>query len=268
MTSIPKADRYWAIVWKMIDRADVVLEVVDARFPSICRSNRLEQRVLEMDNCDLLIALNKTDLIPKKLLNRWLDWFEQEEGIKAVGVSARERLGTSRIRREILLKSKKKRATVAIVGLPNTGKSSLINVLKGRKSAPTAPIAGHTRGMQKVKVSNSLMMFDTPGILPVQLPEEHKHLLGVIPINNLKDPLGVAVHLFEMLNTLAPGIVAEYYGVANDSYSFLGELAISKNRVVKGGEPDLRTASIMFLKDHQRGNIPIYETPDDPLRYA
>ena len=259
---------YWGILWKMVDRADVVVEVVDARFPSICRSNRLEQRVAEMPNKGLLVALNKTDLIPKELLDKWLVWFREHEGLRATGVSAQQRLGTSRIRQEILKLTNRDSATVAIVGFPNTGKSSLINVLKGRKSAPTAPVAGHTKSYQKVKISRSLMMYDTPGVIPFKLPEKHLYLLGAISLTKVKDPMGVAYLLYDQYEELAPGRIAEYYGIDTVVYDFLEDLAKAKNRLIAGGEPDLRMAALMFLKDHLRGEIPIYEDINNPLRYA
>ena len=134
-----KMNKYWAVVWEMIEESDVVLEVVDARFPSICRSNRLEKMVNEMETSNLLIALNKSDLVPRKYVKKWIQWLDETEGIKAVEVSATKRMGTSRIREVILRQSRKKTARVAVVGLPNTGKSSLINALSGPRN-----IHGHS----------------------------------------------------------------------------------------------------------------------------
>ena len=68
----PSMNTYWGILWKMVDMADVVVQVVDARFPSICRSNRLEDKVREMENKNLLVVLNKTDLISREKLNQWI----------------------------------------------------------------------------------------------------------------------------------------------------------------------------------------------------
>ncbi len=262
-----RMDRYWAIVWSMIDQSDVTLEVVDARFPSICRSNRLEQRVQEMESCNLLVALNKSDLIPKETLNEWIKWLKEEDGIRAVGVSATQRLGTSRMHKEILRSSPRKIANVAVVGLPNTGKSSLINRLKGKKSAPTAPIAGHTRGQQIVKVSNSIRMFDTPGVIPVKIPEKHKYLMGVIPITKLKDPIEVCEILLDLFEEISPGAISKYYGFSYDVETFFEKLALEKNKLRKGGLPDERAAAIIFLRDHNRGRIPIHEKIGSPLRY-
>ena len=66
---------YWAMVWRMVDLSDVVVQVVDARFPSICRSNQLEKKLADLEDTGLLIALNKSDLIPKELLDKWIKWF-------------------------------------------------------------------------------------------------------------------------------------------------------------------------------------------------
>ena len=263
----PSMNTYWGILWKMVDMADVVVQVVDARFPSICRSNRLEDKVREMENKNLLVVLNKTDLISREKLNQWIKWFAESEGLKAVGVSAKERLGTSRIRQEILKLTNKDEATVAIVGFPNTGKSSLINVLKGRKSAPTAPVAGHTKTYQKVKVSRRLMMYDTPGVIPIQLPKKHQYLLGIMSLTKIKDPMGVAYDLYEQYEDLAPGKIREFYNIDTVIYDFLDDLAIAKNRLQKGGKPDKRTSALLFLNDHLKNAIPIFENVNSPLRY-
>ncbi len=260
-------NKFWGIVYSMVDRSDVVLEVVDARFPSICRSTRLEEYVNSIEDCNLVIGLNKTDLIPKSLLDRWLGWFE-ERGYVATGFSASKRLGTSRIRRVLLRASKRKTAVVAVVGFPNTGKSSLINTLRGKAAAGVAPIPGKTRGEQKIRVSNSLFMFDTPGIIPAQLPEKHRILLGLDAITKIKDPEHAALILYAQAEELNPGAVAEHYGIENDAQDFLANLAYARNKIVKGNMPDERAAAIIFLSDHIRGLLQIYENPARPLRMS
>ncbi len=259
-------DRYWKIVWDMIEESDVVLEVIDARYPSICRSNRLEKRVKAMEKCNLLIAINKSDLVPKEHVDAWVKWLDEHENIKAVPISATKRLGTSRIRSVILKQSRRKKANVAVVGLPNTGKSSIINSLSGRKAASVAPISGHTKGQQKVNISKSITMFDTPGIIPVKLPEQHKHLLGVIPITKLKDPIGAAYTLYIQFNKIAPGKLAEHYGIKDEVNLLFENLAIKMNKIIKGGLPNERAAAVQMLRDHIRGDIPIFEDINSPLR--
>ncbi|MHA2249841.1 MAG: GTPase, partial [Candidatus Kariarchaeaceae archaeon] len=242
-----RMDRYWAIVWSMIDQADVALEVVDARFPSICRSNRLEKRVMEKESCNLLIALNKSDLVPKDYLEGWISWLRKNENIRAVGVSATKRLGTSRIHKEILRASHRKTAKVAVVGLPNTGKSSLINRLRGKKAASTAPVAGHTRGQQIVNISNSITMIDTPGVIPVKLPLNHRYLMGVIPITKIKDPMEAGEVLIEEFKQIAPDTISNHYEIKySSSDEFFEKLAIKKNKIRRGGIPDTHAAAIIL----------------------
>lgn len=261
-----KIERYWKIVWDMLEKSDVALEVVDARFPSICRSNRLENRIKEMNNCNLLIALNKADLVPSEYINNWIKWFERNEGIKAVGVSALSRINTSRIRKVILRQSKRKQAIVAVIGLPNTGKSSLINALSGRKAASTAPISGHTKGQQYVNISNSISMIDTPGIIPIKLPLKHQYLLGIIPLTKIKDPIKVTYMLLDQLEEIKPNIIYDTYGVSDYSI-LLREIAIQRNKLMKGGIPNEKEAALIFLKDYYRNNIKIHENIEKPLRF-
>lgn len=262
-----KMARYWKIVWDMVEESDVCLEVVDARYPSICRSNRLENKIKKMKNCNLLIALNKADLVPRKHTDQWIKWLDKHEGIKAVSVSATERLGTSRLRKVILMQSRRKKAKVTVAGLPNTGKSTLINSLSGRKAASTAPIAGHTKGKQIINVSKSIQMFDTPGVIPIKLPEQHKHLLGVIPVTKMKDPIGAGYVLYKQFNIIAPGVLAKHYGIEDDINSLFENMAIKMNKLIKGGLPNEEAAAREMIRDHIRGRIPIFEDFNNPLRY-
>ena len=106
--TVGKMRKFWAIVYSMVNNSDVALQVVDARFPSICRSNQLEKYVQSHEKCNLLVALNKVDLILRDDQDKWINWFKEQE-IDAVGISAKLRLGTVKIRKKILMASKKKR---------------------------------------------------------------------------------------------------------------------------------------------------------------
>ncbi len=262
-----KMNKYWRIVWEMVEQSDVVLEVVDARFPSICRSNRLEKHVIELDKTNLIIALNKVDIVPRDYINKWIKWFHNHENIVSIGISAKKRIGTSKIRELILRNSHRKKANVAVVGLPNTGKSSLINALSGRKATRVAPISGHTKGKQKINVSNSITMFDTPGVIPIKLPEKHKYLLGLIPISKLKDPIYVSDILIDQFESIMPELIYNYYGISVDRDNYLSNIAKKFNFLGKGGSPDEKSAAIKIIKDHINGVIPIYENINNPLRY-
>ena len=86
-------------------------------------------------------------------------------------------------------------------------------------------------------------------------------------LTKIKDPIGVAYSLYEQYEEISPGAIAKYYNMDTVIYDFLDDFAIANNRVIRGGEPDIRMAALMFLKDHMRGEIPIYEDIDNPLRF-
>ena len=110
-------------------------------------------------------------------------------------------------------------------------------------------------------------MFDTPGVIPIKLPEKHKHLLGVIPITKLKHPIDIAETLLTQFEEIDEGMIFGHYNLPHDKLTFLENLAKSKNKIIKGGEPDERSAAIILLRDHVRGRIPIRENISDPLRF-
>ncbi len=212
-----------------------------------------------------MLVLNKSDLIPRPVGRRWIR-FLKKEGFHAVLVSARERLGTSVLRKQIQRfaprKSKHEDIILGVVGLPNTGKSSLINVLKGRSSAPTAPIPGFTKAMQLLRIGTRMMVYDTPGVIPSAIPFSDQLLLGIIRPERLSDPIKACGILLRSLEEINPGIMQQLYGVPfKEIDPFLEKIAIKRNRLLKGGEPDVELIARQIIMDHVRGNIKVYEQP-------
>ena len=217
-----------------------------------------------------MLVLNKSDLIPRSVGKRWLR-FLKREGFHAVLVSARERLGTSILRKQIQRfaprKNKHEDIVLGVVGLPNTGKSSLINILKGRSSAPTAPIPGFTKAMQLLRIGARMMVYDTPGVIPSAIPFSDQLLLGIIRPERLSDPIKACGILVKTLEEMNPGIMQEAYGIPFDNVdSFLAQLAIKRNRVLKGGDPNVDLIARQVIMDHVKGNIRVYEQPPGEKR--
>jgi len=170
-------------------------------------------------------------------------------------VSAKQHGRTMALLRKINAIAQGKHSVVGVVGYPNTGKSSVINALKGKGAAPVSPKAGYTRGLQKVKVSDKLMVIDTPGVIPY---DERKNvdlqiLIASKNAEELSDPEGVAMRLIQALD----GQIERHYGleVLRDVDETLDNLAIKLNLVKRGGLPDPRRASIHVIQDWQRGKI-------------
>src|SRR3989344_378475 len=154
---------FWRVVNEVIRDSDVVLEVLDARFPEETRNKEIEEKIKKINqkgiHKKLIYVLNKSDLVKEKFCNLEFDFSPY------VFVSAKNNLGTTRLRS--LLKEearKKKPLIVGILGYPNTGKSSLINALKQKRSAGVGAAPGFTRGLQKIKISRDIYLLDTPGV--------------------------------------------------------------------------------------------------------
>lgn len=265
---MPKKDDYDTMVYKMIKDSDVIIEVVDARFPSLSRTKKYENMVLRNSSKTLIIAMNKVDLVPKHVVTKWKRILEKE-GIMVIPTSARERLSTSVLRNKIIASVKKEfyYITSCFIGLPNTGKSSLINILKGRSSAPVAPIPGFTKALQVLRITTRLRIFDTPGVIPPKLSMADQILLGVVQPGKLDDPVKAAWSLIHRIDEIDPNIISKTYAIDYESPpEFLEKFAEKRHKKKKGGELDLETAARVLLTEHNnKAKIPVWEDPDEYL---
>ena len=243
---------YTEIVRKMIKEANVVLEVIDARFPVQSRNTEMENFV-KHNGKKLLIVINKSDLVGKKQAER----IKKTINEKSVFVSALKKKGGSRLRTEIMGLAQGEKAKVGIIGYPNTGKSSVINMLKGRKNALTSPTAGFTKGTQFVRINKQVMLIDSPGVIPLQQNDET--LMALLSSKNpqqLKDLEGTGIEVAQILIDNDPGQIEKVYGVkATDGEELLEKLAIAKKRLLKAGKPDLNAAATILIVDFQNGKI-------------
>ena len=150
-------------IFEMINESDVTVQVLDARFPQKCRNTTIEEYA-KSKNKQVVCCINKMDLVPHEVAERWKKIISKE--LPTVFISALDRQGTTFLRKEIRRYSESKEALVCVVGYPNVGKSSIINVLRGKRAAPTSPIAGYTRHLRTVRITETLRLIDTPGIPP------------------------------------------------------------------------------------------------------
>src|SRR3989304_5838998 len=142
-------------VFEVILNSGLTSEILDARFPQRCRSRDLENYVMRKEK-PLILCINKSDLIPSRAAEKWKEILSKD--FPTVHLSVKDRNGTSVLRRMIFQHCRfdptpDDPLTLSICGYPNTGKSSLINILSGRNAAPVSPLAGYTRALRKVKIS-------------------------------------------------------------------------------------------------------------------
>ncbi|HIQ03492.1 MAG TPA: GTPase RsgA [Desulfurococcales archaeon] len=260
----------WRTIRRVTRLVDVVLEVLDARDPVGTRSRKLE-RIVEREGKKLIIVINKADLVPREILEKWKRIFESE-GYPTVYISARDRLGTSILRKTILKIADKKGdiVKVAVVGFPKVGKSTIINVLKGKHSASTSPIPGspgYTKSTQWYRVDKKILILDTPGILPVKGDDIEAAIRGKAP-DELKDPVKPAIELLKRALKYNPNVIRETYGISEtDPYKILVKICEKRHWYYKKDrEPLIEEAAKMVIRDWHRAKLVFYIRPEEYLK--
>jgi len=241
-------------VRSIIDKSDIVLEVLDSRFPTSSRNPQLEQQVVDKGKI-LILVLNKCDLISKRKAEKIKAELGKE--FPLVFVSAMQKRGTSFLREEIGKVSKGKECTVSVVGFPNTGKSSVINMLSGKHAALTSAKAGFTRGEQLFAISDKLKVFDTPGVIPYDERDTFKlALIGSKNIEKISDPEHMGLQFMQFLKNESPETLKKLdLNPELDNEQLLEDYARKKNRLLKGGIPDTVLAGKLLIQAWQKGKI-------------
>lgn len=239
---------FWKIVDSVISQADIVLMVVDARMVEKTRNVEIERKVAASKKT-LITVINKADLADKDELEKYKKQLDP-----CVFVSAREFYGMTMLRHLILEKSRGEAVSVGVVGYPNTGKSSVINALKGKASAGVSPVSGYTKGKQDVRVDSKILVIDTPGVLADDDVKSSDELVITASKTDVKDPEMAA---FKLLKQYKLEIMFHYdlEGKFEDEEELLEAIAVRLNRKISGGHPDTETAARIVLQDWQKGRI-------------
>lgn len=244
---------YWKVVRKVLRKSNVVLEILDARFPRETRNKDLENSCKKADK-KLVIVLNKADLVSKEKGFQLLKEFSKD--FPAVLVSTRLRQGKKRLFGILKGYAKRKDLFVSVLGYPNTGKSSVINYLKGKKSARTSIQAGLTRGKQYLRISPKIMLVDTPGVIPFYSYGESK--LAVLAAKSPQDLKDKPKTAQKILKRLKQNGAQELWGVKLEGEDFeemLEKIAVEKKRLKQGGKPDTEAIARRIILEWQKGKI-------------
>lgn len=236
----------WKTVISEIKCSDGVLEVVDARCPNEFRSKKLED-LFEDLNKPFWIIINKVDLVPKEFADRCKRVLkEQSKAVDVVHVSSKKFYGFWILRRS--LKSyfgRDRKAKLVVVGFPNVGKSSLINMLAQCTVVSTAPIPGHTKGKQWIRISGKLLLSDTPGVIPKEFASQD--WAKILFPDDVEES---AFILLEKIKNAEGSNFKELYGVEPEpSEETLEKIALKFGFLRKGGEPDTHRASTRLIND-------------------
>jgi hypothetical protein len=254
----------WRLVNELIDMADVILELVDVRDPISTRSKKLEYMARKRGR-PIIVVLNKADLVPRRICEAWKRYFNDKERMECVYISARGRRGTRVLRKTVKEVVDRTPLTIAIMGVPKVGKSTLINVLKGRHSAQTSPYPGtpgYTKKAQVYRIGGGIYLIDTPGLVP---PEGGgiESIIRSTPIDSLKNPVKVALELIKKVLKRNPYAFQDAYGIeTREPGEVLKQLALKRGWVYrKDQEPLLTEAAKAIIRDYLDGKIVYYTLP-------
>lgn len=245
---------------------DMVIEVVDARVP-VATLNPIFD--LLFANKERLLLLSKSDLADPKATEEFVNKFNEDRTSFAVNLSNRNDI--NRILKEIsniknkMLEEKDGRVEdfnlkLIVVGMPNVGKSTLLNALKGKKSARVGNTPGLTKNQQWVKTDYGFMILDTPGILSTSRKNQTlvNNLKLVNGIENIEDdPAELAIILIDILKDLYPGVLKDRYDVNEDAdrVAILEDIGRDRGTLLRGGEIDYSRAGQILLQDFRSGKL-------------
>ncbi|KAI1716725.1 50S ribosome-binding GTPase domain-containing protein [Ditylenchus destructor] len=193
----------WRQLWRVIERSDILVQIVDARNPLLFRNADLEKYVKEVDRKkENLLLLNKCDLLTAKQLLEWQKYF-QREGIRAIFWTALE--GTSEEADDIIRNPEellnfvktvvckdnvdREHCVIGMVGYPNVGKSSTINRILGAKKTSVSATPGKTKHFQTLQIDNEITLCDCPGLVVPSFGFSTSEMLlnAILPIDTMKD---------------------------------------------------------------------------------
>ncbi|UCV10384.1 ribosome biogenesis GTPase YlqF [Dechloromonas denitrificans] len=247
--------------------ADVVVEVLDARLPQASSNPMIhELRAFRQRPC--LKLLNKADLADPVATKAWMEYFEQQPGVKAVAISCKKASDVARVP-GLAQKLAPHRCDAVkplrlmIMGIPNVGKSTLMNALVKKRVAAVGDQPAVTKSQQRIDISSRLTIYDTPGMLwpkiahPIDgLMLAASHAVGV----NAYIDEEVATFLASFLLEQYPAMLTARYGFSTENMDGVSVIeAVAKKRGCllkgRGGEYDFEKAAAILLIDYRSGAL-------------
>lgn len=251
---------------------DVAIELLDARLPKSSRNPMVDEILGPKPR---LIILNKADLADPVLTNRWQTALSRT-GAKVIQVDAIKGKGTKEIApaatalvadklaRLAALGRRPRAVRCMVLGIPNVGKSSLINKLVGQKATRTGDLPGVTRGQQWVRIGQNLELLDTPGILWPKF-EDREVGFKLAMVGSVKeqvyDLMDIAVRLLGWLMEQKPRAIMERYKITQlpeEKDCLLDVIGRRRGLLLSGGRVDEEKVAILVLKEFREGLLGRY----------
>lgn len=262
------------IIKETLGKVDVIIEILDARVP-ISSSNPMITELI--GDKPRLVVLNKCDLSDPEITNRWMKYFESFDQTLPVQVSSKTFFNLdsiSKVCKELCKEAKwidRREVRGMVVGIPNVGKSTIINALSGEKKVAVGNRPGLTRNLQRINITNSLQIYDTPGIL---WPKFEDKIVGynLAALGSIKDTIldlvAISRSALDYFIIRYPERIKERYNIEilpEDSYDLLQLIGKKRGCLQTGGVIDLDRAVAFFLKDLRDGKLGLIslEEPED-----
>jgi ribosome biogenesis GTPase A len=237
---------------------DIVVELIDARAPLSSKNPEVDTIIREKPR---LIIMNKSDLSGNKGNIKWLEYLNKRYQ-KAIAINAFDKGNIKKINDAICqIVSKSSSLKAMIVGIPNVGKSTLINNLSGRKGTKTGNKPGMTKNIQWIVIKNKLELLDTPGLLnpSPSNPENEQNLAFIGAIKDeILDIENIALKLLEVLVAEAPDNLEKRYKISIKDKSpreVFAEIATKRGCIVKNRGIDYMRAAVIILNEYRKGMI-------------
>lgn len=248
---------------------DCFLYVLDARCPESCINPEFVKVIKDKP---IIYILNKSDLVETKKIKELLEKYSRL-GAGAISlnatISGSAKIIINEIKKVFSLRLKENQnkgvtfiTRAMVIGVPNSGKSTIVNNLCGKARAVTGNRAGVTKSKQWIKVDSNIEIMDTPGVLLPNFDDENK-AYNLAFVGSVKDEVlnlvDVACKLIEKLNSINGTILSTKYSVNYDvntlSIDVLKEIGKKRGCLIKGGEIDLERASKILLTDFRSGKL-------------
>ena len=244
---------------RSLSSIDVIIEILDARAPHSSSNPVIDKIVKEKP---VIKLLNKSDLSDPLDTKKWQQYFNKSEYRNSIAINAM----TSESKNEIVnlisqLSERKegKNTLTMVVGIPNVGKSSVINMLAGKKIAKTGNEPAITKGQQKINLRNGIMLIDTPGILwpKIEDPESGLKLAALGSIRNTAvGYYEIAIYIIKFLMQKYPDYLKARYKIdllSQDEHEVIELLAKKRGCLSKGGKIDLTKISEIIVDELRTG---------------
>ena len=256
------------LIKENINLIDIIYEVIDSRVPYSSKINDLEELI---SNKPKILIFTKYDLCDKNETDKFIDAYEKK-GYCVIKYDLSREIDASKIldlSNEILKEKldnirqkgiNKTTIRALVVGVPNAGKSTLINKIVGRKTAITGNKPGVTKNLNWIRVGKNIELLDSPGILWPKL-EQEKEAYNLASTTAIKEDIlpkeEIAIYIIKFLHKYYPDVLESYYGVTDISDFYEVYEVIGKRRgfIMRGGVIDDDRVTDLIINDIKQGRI-------------